>query len=47
MPSQGILLDGAAKGEPREDSKQGTVPQVCVLERSPVVTTREERRHRQ
>ena len=35
------------QGSASEDSKQGTAPEVCVLERSLVVTTREERRHRQ
>lgn len=39
MPSQGILLDFAGKGEPWEDSKQenGTIG-LCFLEESPRVT---------
>lgn len=44
MPSLGMSQDGADTGGPREDSKQGRAPQVCVLERSPAITREEERR---
>ena len=48
MPSQGILLDLAGKGEPREESRQGDgiigLQMGYVLERSPEVTMRMDRR---